>query len=393
MQPAGTGRWLLLQGAAVGLASAVGVIVFLYLRSDAGSASRPVLRALNVVNAANLKSGGVTPGEILILYPAGPGPKKLVEWPTVFPRTSADADGVTRKLGSGPVGVTRVFFDGIAGPVVYSKSGQLESIVPLTVAKNRATSIVVEYDGVKSLSVRLPVVRSAPAIFTLDATGKGQAAMLNETGCCNSARNPATRGTISNLYATGEGEKVFPVKVTVGGVPAEITYAGNLGVFSVNFRVPLNAPVGSAIPVVLTAGDYSSSPEVTMAVQSQDRAVLVIAQEAAMRAKLSQILEAAGYAVFAAADTQAASALAGAHRIDLVISELAQNEGPTLALLDSMRQEHPLLRTAVIAEDVRPAGLRTADLLGAQAVLTKPLQSGTVVSKVRELLKEQPARY
>jgi uncharacterized protein (TIGR03437 family) len=30
--------------------------------------------------------------------------------------------------------------------------------------------------------------------------------MLNETGCCNSTRNPAVRGSISSLYATGEGQ-------------------------------------------------------------------------------------------------------------------------------------------------------------------------------------------
>jgi uncharacterized protein (TIGR03437 family) len=382
MHPAGSRRRLRLKSAAVGLGPVVAVIVFLLLRSDARSANRPVLQVSNVVNAANLKSGGVTPGEILILYPAGAGPRTMVAWPT---RT---------------VGATRVFFDGIAAPVVYSEAGQMESIVPLTVAKSRATRLVVEYNGVKSRSVRLAVVGSAPAIFTLDATGKGQAAMLNETGCCNSSRNPATRGSISNLYATGEGapvlkgsEQIFPIKVTVGGVSAEVTYAGNLGVLSVNFRVPLNAPVGSAVPIVLTAGSYSSSPDVTMAVQSQARAILVIEHEAAVRARLSQILEAAGYEVFAAADTRAASPLAGDHRVDLVISGIEQNEGQTLALLDSMRQEHPLLRTAVITKDVRPAHLKAADLLGAQAVLTNPLQSDTVVSKIRELLKEQPARY
>jgi CheY-like chemotaxis protein len=187
--------------------------------------------------------------------------------------------------------------------------------------------------------------------------------------------------------------KVFPVKVTVGGVPAEILYAGNLGVLSVNFRVPLNAPVGDAVPVVLTAGNSRNPDGVTMAIQSRDRAVLVINPEAGVREKFRQILAGAGYAVFAAADSREASALAGDHRIDLVIADLATSDRARSALLDSMRGARPLLKTAVLMADVRPVNLRAADLLGAQAVLTMPLQSETVVKKVRDLLTEQPARY
>ena len=127
-------------------------------------------------------------------------------------------------------------------------------------------------------------IPAAPALFTLDSSGKGQATMLNETGCCNSVRNPAARGSIAVLYATGEGQTTPPgitgsvsafakvalyptprarVRVTVGGQLAAIVYAGEAphavaGLLQVNFRVPANAPLGDAVPVHLIVGDFRS---------------------------------------------------------------------------------------------------------------------------------------
>src|SRR5437764_174316 len=100
--------------------------------------------------------------------------------------------------------------------------------------------------------------------------------MLNDTGCCNSGRNPSMRGSMATLFATGEGQTtprgvdgsisryrpgsalpkpLLPVSVTVGGVPAEVVYAGEAadqvaGSLQVNFRIPRNAPVGEAVPLV-----------------------------------------------------------------------------------------------------------------------------------------------
>jgi uncharacterized protein (TIGR03437 family) len=58
---------------------------------------------------------------------------------------------------------------------------------------------VVEYRGERAEPVTLGVVESAPTLFTLDATDKRQAAMLNETGCCNSCSNPTAQGEAAVL--------------------------------------------------------------------------------------------------------------------------------------------------------------------------------------------------
>jgi uncharacterized protein (TIGR03437 family) len=129
----------------------------------------PELSAANVVSAADYRGGAVVPSEVVVLYPTNAGPPKMVPWTldnTHRPQYSVDV-----------LGRTRVLFDGVAAPMVYAESGQISAIVPYRVTGRKSTEVVVEYDGQRSPPVVLPVVRSAPALFTLDATGRGQAAM------------------------------------------------------------------------------------------------------------------------------------------------------------------------------------------------------------------------
>ena len=68
------------------------------------------------------------------------------------------------------------------------------------------TRVAVEYRGRRSVAVSISVTNSMPAVFTRDRSGKGEASMLNQTGCCSSEGNPAPRGSIGGLYATGAGQ-------------------------------------------------------------------------------------------------------------------------------------------------------------------------------------------
>jgi uncharacterized protein (TIGR03437 family) len=145
----------------------------------------------------------------------------------------------------------------------------------------------VTYNGVATNAVTLPVVASAPAIFSVDGSGKGQAAILNEDGTNNCAASPAQAGSIIVFYATGEGQTqpagvdgriahdvlptpVLPVSVTIGGIPAELIYAGAAqdavaGMFQVSVRIPDGVASGAA-PVLLTIGN-ATSPVMTVAVR------------------------------------------------------------------------------------------------------------------------------
>ncbi len=197
--------------------------------------------------------------------------------------------------------------------------------------------------------------------------------MLNDTGCCNSVRNPAARGKAATLYATGEGRIARNVSVTVGGVRAHIAYTNKGSPLQVNFDVPANAPVGDAVPLVLTVGNRHSSPEVTMAIRSARQSVLVLEQDAAIRYRLAHMLRGAGYDVLTAEKGP---------EPDLVIADLAL-----------IRNVRPRLKLIAIAPALSPDALREADLLGAQAVLTKPLTTEKVLPRVRKLLERRPAVY
>ncbi len=307
------------------------------------------------------------------------------------------------------LGETRVLFDGIAAPMTYSLRGQAGAVVPYEIANRKTTEVVVEYQGARSAPVTLAVVDSVPAVFTLDLSGQGQAAILNETGCCNSARNPATRGTVASLYATGEGQTrplgisgnlsvyrktsdypvpQLPVQVTVGGERAEILYAGEAphavaGLLQVNFRVPPRAPLGDAVPIVLKIGNSQSADGITMAVRSAVRRVLIIDTESAVRKRLSRVLRSAGFDVVTASDG----------RVDLVIVSLTMPEEERREAIGAIEAQWPQVRMIAMAGTLGPATLRAADLLGAQAVITRTMASKSVLRHVREALRARPVAY
>ena len=67
--------------------------------------------------------------------------------------------------------------------------------------------IQIEYQGVLSDVVTVPVLPSRPGIFSLDGSGQGLLAILNQDGSVNSPSNPAARGSIVTIYATGGDER------------------------------------------------------------------------------------------------------------------------------------------------------------------------------------------
>ena len=61
------------------------------------------------------------------------------------------------------------------------------------------------------------------------------------------------------------------MRVTVGGIPATIQYAGGApgqvaGLMQVNVQIPSGVQPGGYVPVVLQVGDQTSSPAVWIAV-------------------------------------------------------------------------------------------------------------------------------
>jgi uncharacterized protein (TIGR03437 family) len=241
-----------------------------------GSGVKPVLDA--VLNGASFESGPVAPGETISLFGAGLGPAEAAV------QEFRSDTAVGRNLAG-----AQVWMDGEEVPLLYASAAELKAIVPHAISDKKSVEFQVEYRGNRSAAIKMKTGPTAPGIFTADGSGKGQAAALNEDNTPNSAENPASRGSVVAVYATGQGltdpvladdalpspdnqyRPVLPVSAVIDGRPAEILYAGAApglpGAFQVNLRVPADATPGSAIPVAITVGLGTSQKAVTLALK------------------------------------------------------------------------------------------------------------------------------
>ena len=231
-----------------------------------------------VQNAASAINGPVAPGEIVSLFGINLGPVTPVQ-------LALTPQGNVSNL----LGTVQVLFDGIPAPLTYVSSTQINAVVPYEVFGRATTNVVVNFNGVVATALQLNVATAAPGLFTVSGTGAGQAAALNQNNSFNGSANAAAKGSVIQLYATGEGQTnpggitgtiggvipKFPlgtVTATVGGVPATINYAGSVnglvsGVIQVNVVIPQVAPGGPSVPVVITVGGVTSPSVATIAIQ------------------------------------------------------------------------------------------------------------------------------
>src|SRR5579885_3538425 len=236
-----------------------------------GAASQIVRLQLNgILSAASLLAGPVSPGEIITLLGAGLGPSQPV----------VSAGGLA-------VGDTAVLFDGNPAPLLYAGPGQINAIVPYGISGKTTTQMQILYQRQAIATASLPVASAVPAIFTQDSSGVGPGAILNQDSSVNTPVNPAARGSVISLFATGAGQTnpagvdaqvagatlptpVLPVSVDVAGLDAQVLYAGAApgllaGVLQVNCMIPVAAPAGPAVPITLTVGSATSQNGVTLA--------------------------------------------------------------------------------------------------------------------------------
>ncbi len=227
-----------------------------------------------VLNAATFAGGMLAPGEIVALFGKGLGPDGIA-------RAAVRPDGAIQNSLAG----TRVLFNRtIMAPLVYVTPGPAGAIVPYSLGKGATVQVVA--GALRSNKMRLEMEPSAPGIFTADSSGSGQAAALNQDNRVNSEANPAPPGSVIQIFATGEGftdppgvdgliargslpKPLLPVRVSIGGAEAEVTYSGAApgavaGLMQVNARIPSGASSGQ-IPLLLTVGGKVSQPGVTIA--------------------------------------------------------------------------------------------------------------------------------
>jgi uncharacterized protein (TIGR03437 family) len=210
-----------------------------------------------VANGATLRAGAVAPGEIVTMFGTGFGP-------AAGAGLQLDSSGrVATQLGG-----TQVLFDGVAAPILFANSSQVNLVVPYKVAGQTSTQVQAIIQGKPTNTIAVPVTDSSPGVF----------AIVNQDLSVNSASNPAAAGSTLVLYGTGEGVTVpasldgavnnavfpkpqLPVSVLIGGQNAQLPYAGAgpgfvAGVLQVNAQIPQG--LTGTLPLQLKIGNTST---------------------------------------------------------------------------------------------------------------------------------------
>ena len=256
---------------------------FNVVSSSGGGNPPPPMPSINsggLVSAASF-TGGSAAGSIVSLFGSG------------LATGTANSNGV---LPLPPTLLTTsVQVNGIAAPLFYVSSTQINFQVPWEVAGQSQVSVTASLGTQKSTPVSLALAPLAPGIFATNGGGTGQGAVLiagtaflaAPTGFAAGSR-PASGGEFLSIYCTGLGAltsqptsgtpstatpsptTTTPVTVMIGGVSVQPQYSGPapgfVGLYQVNIQVPSQVSAGSQIPLTLIMNGVSSN-SVTVAIQ------------------------------------------------------------------------------------------------------------------------------
>jgi uncharacterized protein (TIGR03437 family) len=242
-----------------------------------------------VVNAgSNLPPGfpnsGLAQGCIFVVYGSNLGPSSLVQ-----------ATGTTLPTSAGLAGTVITITVGgstVVAPLIYTYTGQVAAVLPSTTPEGNGT-LILTYNG-KSAATPVTVVASNFGIVTDNNSGAGPAVVTFGNYQPVTTTNSAAPGDELVLWGTGlgalpagqsdavgaEGPLALPpfIAVFVGGQSAAIKYSARtptaIGLDQINFLVPLNAPLGCNVPILVQTtfptATVSNGP--TMSLASTDGA-------------------------------------------------------------------------------------------------------------------------
>jgi uncharacterized protein (TIGR03437 family) len=237
----------------------------------------PVVRAGGVVNAASYAPQ----------VPLAPG--MLI---SVFGSKLALNDAATTLPLPMDLGGSSLFIARMQAPLLFSSDGQVNAVIPYGIQVNASQQVSITRGSSYSVVQGVTMAAAAPGVFSTDGSGKGQGVIYvahpDSTLTLADAAHPATAGDTIVITCTGLGEvtpsltagapapsdhltsTVNPVTVTIGGVSAQVQFAGLApgfaGLYQVNAVVPKGVTPGPAVVLSMAEAGQVSSP-VTMAVQ------------------------------------------------------------------------------------------------------------------------------
>jgi uncharacterized protein (TIGR03437 family) len=198
--------------------------------------------------------------------------------------TAASGVGAAYVNGALPtsLGGASVKIGGIAAPLYYVSSGQINAQIPYNVTVGSAVPVVVTVGSSSSAASTIPVVVAAPAIFTYSQNGLGNAAAQNYVSATSTPANgfnaAIAQGSILIVYGTGGGAVTggpaagvpcsggnfsAAYSATIAGQAATVNYAGCapgfVGLDQWNIVVPSTVPTGCSVPLQVTVGGVLSN--------------------------------------------------------------------------------------------------------------------------------------
>jgi uncharacterized protein (TIGR03437 family) len=239
-----------------GAATAVGAIGVNEVIRDVALAANFIPSAqsagLAVVNAASFIGEVVAPDSIAAMFGN-------------FQTQNGQAAAATSSPLPATLGGVSVSINGVNSGLFFVSNGQINFIVPGSVADGIATVTVTNANGTTRTG-NVNILRASPGIFTANASGQGTAAglttfdgqnylsLLNPDGT-ERLVDPGTRARPNFLILFGTGLRRTPagnpgdgngvaesVTATIQGVPANVTFAGPLpgfeGVEQLNIAIP-----------------------------------------------------------------------------------------------------------------------------------------------------------
>jgi len=236
-----------------------------------GSRLLPSVNAGGVVNAASY-TAPVAPGSVASAFG------------DFF--VSSPMSATQSPLPTDISGLSFQFGDGAKAPLYFVSGGQVNFQVPWELS-GQSVTFTATVDGQTGAAQTVPLAPFAPAIFTVDGQGSGPGAILDTSYQLVNSSNPAAAGSFISIFCTGLGQvtnqpatgspaPLSPLSwsgiptVTVGGVPATVSFSGlapgYVGLYQVNAQVPAGLAANDAVPVVFSMGGATSNTA-TLSVQ------------------------------------------------------------------------------------------------------------------------------
>ena len=199
---------------------------------------------------------------------------------SVTSRSWAATDFSGNKLPTAIQGVS-VTVNGAPAYVSFVSPSQVDFLIPANAAAGNAQIQVIN-NGQVSAAANVTLISTAPAFFWF--TGNKYIASTHANGMptgpvslVTGVTTPVQPGETIVLYANGFGVTspsapngtivtsalLLPIQpaVTIGGVPATVTFAGLIdsGLYQINVTVPASVPAGDAAVIATIAGQQSQA--------------------------------------------------------------------------------------------------------------------------------------